>query len=424
MNPVLETDVFIPDVEARKMPNGRLYIYGSLDNSGDTEFCSTKYITYSTSDMIHWQNHGTIFDSEDPLYELNNNLTLGGPDCLYINGKYYLYYCTYGNGMGVAVADSPAGPFKNIGPIIPADGESIDPAIFQDDDGSIYYYWGQFNLSGGKLSADMQTVLPETINSCIVSEHEHGFHEGASIRKLNGMYYLVYTDISRGKATCLAYATSEHPLGPYKKQGIIIDNAGCDSASWNNHGSIEVYQDQLYVFYHRSSQNSMYNRRLCVEPLQLNKDGSINEVFMTSNGVSATLPGNTEISVSNLSKMKVKLPFDHLQPMSLMPCGEVEALCYTKADDWAKFDNIDFGIKKTRFKVKVGTIKPMKVEVWIEGNKQIGVCEISATQNWYNIQEFTCEIDLTSGIHTVWLVFKNSKKSVGRLGDVYSFSFE
>lgn len=423
MNPVLNTEVFIPDVEARKMPDGRLYIYGSVDNSGDTEFCSTRYLTYSTTDLIHWKEHGTIFDSLDPKYELNSKLTLGAPDCLCINGKYYLYYCEYGNRMGVAVSESPTGPFKNIGPVLPANEDSIDPAIFQDDDGSIYYFWGQFNLRGGQLAADMRTVIPDTLNTNLLTEHEHGFHEGASIRKFNGVYYMLYTDISRGKATCLAYATAPHPLGPYIKRGIVIDNSGCDSSNWNNHGSIEEYNGNLYIFYHRSSQNSIYNRRLCVERIVMKEDGTIPEISMTSAGVAESLDATEEIRMSVLSKMKVKLPFDHLQPMRLQPTEHNEVLTYTKENDWVQFDNLDFGDGCRGVQLEVATVKSMKVEIWCEGNRKLGTLQISHTDSWNRYQKFEASIEKISGIHSIWLVFKSNQKSVGRLGNIKSLVF-
>ena len=109
---------------------------------------------------------------------------------------------------------------------------------FKDDDGQVYYFWGQGSLRGGKLSEDLSEVIPETMVKGILTEDRDGFHEGISIRKRNGIYYLVYADSSRGRPTCLGYAMSDKPLGPYTKKGIIIDNTGCDPASWNNHGSV------------------------------------------------------------------------------------------------------------------------------------------------------------------------------------------
>jgi arabinoxylan arabinofuranohydrolase len=425
MNPILNLDTFIPDVEAHAMPDGRVYLYGSRDNSGDTEFCSTEYRSYSSNDMIHWKDEGVIFNSSDKKYGIENGLTLGAPDCIYYRNHYYLYYCMYGNRMGVAVADGPAGPFKNISPVYPANGQSIDPAVFVDDDGSVYYFWGQFNLSGGKLAEDMCNVIPETINTNILSEHEHGFHEGASIRKIKGIYYLTYTDISRGRATCLAYATAEKPLGPYTKRGILIDNVGCDSGSWNNHGSMEYFGDELYLFYHRSSQNSIYNRRVCIELLNIDENGNIPEVSMSSKGVLKELPINKIISVSQLSKMRLKLPFNSLiEPMALWPENDEEVLAYVKDSDWIQFDHVSFGKQCKNFEITVATPKNMIVEVWIENNKCIGIIRVNQTgSSWREYKTFQGKLNSTSGQHTVWLKFKADDQAVGRLGNIKSIKF-
>ena len=117
----------------------------------------------------------------------------------------------------------------------------------------------------------MREIDESTLNTHLLTEEEHGFHEGSSVRKRNGIYYFVYTDISRGKASCLSYATSKSPLGPFKKGGVIIDNTGSDPDNWNNHGSIAEYNGQWYVFYHRASHNSNYSRRTCVEPIYFNE---------------------------------------------------------------------------------------------------------------------------------------------------------
>ncbi|MFV0560363.1 MAG: family 43 glycosylhydrolase [Enterococcus sp.] len=424
MNPILPNNYYIPDVEAHKMPDGRVYIYGSKDNSGDTEFCSTEYYAFSTADMLHWENHGVIFNSTDKMYGLNTKLTLGAPDCLYINNRYYLYYYAYGNRMGVAVADEPTGPFQQLGSVSPADGESIDPAIFQDDDGSVYYFWGQFQLRGGRLAEDMKTVLPETIHENLLTEHEHGFHEGASIRKINETYYMVYTDISRGRATALGYATAKHPLGPYERQGIIIDNIGCDSETWNNHGSIEEFNGAYYVFYHRSSQNSIYNRRVCVEKITIEKDGTINEVEMTSNGASEALDATRTIPMTALSKMKVKLPFDHFEPMRLEPVGDEEALTYTRSDDWIRLDNLDFRTGQNQVTVWASSMKPAKIEIYGKENHLLGECLISTTDSWENYLKFDAPVEKIEGIQTIWLKICTDDNSVGRLANIKNISFD
>ncbi len=266
-NPVLPLDVHIPDSEAHKMPDGKLYIYGSFDSKEDG-FCSERYHVVSTSDLAHWTVHDVSFNVQDipwlhaadsPQYQgidwyhptpfLQKMIAqmmedweksgskaeeqeqkakdkeadlLFAPDCICHNGKYYLYFCLSDNREGVAVAECPEGPFAD--PVqLPCGG--IDPAVFVDDDGKAYYYWGQVFSHGVRLNADMISFQPEEAVDHLLTEEAHFFHEGSSVRKIGDTYYYVFTDVERGKPTALGYATGKSPLGPFQYQGIIIDNA-------------------------------------------------------------------------------------------------------------------------------------------------------------------------------------------------------
>lgn len=332
-NPILPLDHHIPDGEAHVMPDGKLYIYGSYDDRDDV-YCSEKYHVVSTPDMEHWTIHApslngnsiSWFNNPDaPKYPgidwshptpfiirmLEKDAAEGkdmkaafeketvgpkpallfAPDCIEKGGRYYLYFCMSDDSEGVAVSDRPEGPFST--PVqLPCGG--IDPAIFIDDNGQPYYYWGQLFSHGVKLNEDMISFDPSQIVDNLVTEEEHFFHEGSSMRKIGDTYYYVYADMERGKPTSLGYSTSKSPLGPFTYRGIIIDNDGCDPASWNNHGSIECFNDQWYVFYHRCSRGCQQYRRLCIEPITINEDGSISEVKMTSQGPGAPFgPGET-----------------------------------------------------------------------------------------------------------------------------------
>ncbi len=335
-NPVLPPEYHIADPEGHVMPDGRVYIYGSWDQSAES-YCSKKYRVISSANMIDWMDHDISFDSslvpwagnpEAPRYpivdwnfldptpgllevikeipiigkmpskllkmilkKMGKNIDIGksvkepnnlyAPDAIHRNGKYYLYFCLSDFSEGVAVSENPEGPFEEVYHLRCG---GIDPAVFIDDDGQAYYFWGQFRASGARLKNNMTELEEHSIVRNIVTEETHGFHEGSSIRKRNGIYYFVYPCIWRDKPTAMAYATSRHPLGPYEYRGIIIDNAACDPASWNIHGSIEEVNGQWYIFYHRSTGKSRYMRRFCVEPIYFNDDGTINEVKMTSQG--------------------------------------------------------------------------------------------------------------------------------------------
>ena len=352
-NPVLPAAVHIADSEAHIMPDGRLYLYGSYDDRED-KYCSQEYHVVSTPDMEHWTVHETALHVRDipwsgdpeiprwpevtqaqitpfirrtyiksmkkkllqalsPSKKKQNTAAAEGaaeepllyaPDCIYQNGRYYLYFCMSDDSEGVAVSDRPEGPFSD--PVLlPCSG--IDPAIFVDDDGQSYYYWGQFNAHGVRLSEDMRSFDRADIADKLVTEETHYFHEGSSVRKVGDTYYYIFADMQRGRPTSLGYATGTSPLGPFTYRGIIIDNAGCDPESWNNHGSIEQFHGQWYVFYHRSSRGGRLHRRLCVEPIKVAEDGSIAEVPMTSQGAGEPFAPGEKIMGYQACEVKGKL---------------------------------------------------------------------------------------------------------------------
>ncbi|HKJ84524.1 MAG TPA: family 43 glycosylhydrolase, partial [Spirochaetia bacterium] len=179
MNPALPLDVFIPDSEARQWADGRLYVYGSLDVSGDSAYCSRDYRVFSSEDLVHWTDHGVSFTTHESLDEPWGEATLYAPDCVRYRDEYRLFFCTSDNGEGVARSSDPAGPFGDPHPIVGAHADAIDPAAFIDDDGTPYLFWGQFNARGARLRDDLTAIDPETFNPSLVNEAEHGFHEGA-----------------------------------------------------------------------------------------------------------------------------------------------------------------------------------------------------------------------------------------------------
>ena len=141
----------------------------------------------------------------------------------------------------------------------------------------------------------MLEVDTTTIVDGLVTEQEHFFHEGSSMRKRNGIYYMVYSHLRKGRPTCIGYATSRSPLGPFEYGGVIVDNAGCDPESWNNHGSICEFDGRWYVLYHRTTNGTRSLRKVCIEPIEFNEDGSIDEVEMTSQGAGDPLDAFAEV---------------------------------------------------------------------------------------------------------------------------------
>lgn len=415
-NPILPVDIHIPDGEAHVMPDGKLYIYGSYDDCENT-YCSEKYHVVSTLDMRNWTIYGESFhgkqvpwfNSPDALKYVSNDWSeptefvkkmqentdgddinfvlsqgegkplLFAPDCIYKNGKYYLYFCMADGSEGVAVSDHPQGPFKD--PVqLPCGG--IDPAIFVDDDGQAYYYWGQFRSNAVLLNQDMVSFNEKNIVRNFLTEENHYFHEGSSVRKIGDTYYCVFADIERGKPTALGYATGKSPLGPFTYRGILINNEGCDPSSWNNHGSLECFHGQWYVFYHRSSRNTKIFRRLCIEPITINEDGSINEVKMTSQGPGKPFGPGEEIMGYQACCLKGDIYIDAVEE-----CAAQERLSHIQDGDEAVFRYVksDCGFKKILFKA-VGSGKvtvlfdrqPMGETEIIEGRQDSGEFQVEA----------------------------------------------
>ena len=415
MNPILPREHFVPDGEAHVMPDGRLYLYGSYDLSGSKEYCSGEMRVFSTDDMVHWIDHGVAFRSSDVPWA-PEGAALYAPDCIHRAGKYYLYFCMNNAIEGVAVADRPWGPFIDPQPIHIANGDSIDPAIFIDSDGQAYYYWGQFHLRGAKMNQDMRTLDESTINRRVIDEKRHGFHEGASVRKRGDLYYLVFTDITRGRATCLGYAVSKSPLGPFEYKGIIIDNIGCDPATWNDHGSIEEYHGQWYVFYHRSTQNGVTCRRMCAEPIFFDENGDIREVLPTTQGVEGPISVSRAIAAADACRMGGWGCAAFIQPDSTCP-GE-EILSHVTGNGWAVYRYADFNRPVSSAVLTMESSGSGVIEIWAD-NELLGEIPVRPTDG--ERREFSGEIHAAQGVHALYLEWRMEK---GAQAEIKSIRFE
>ena len=297
LNPFLPFGTYIPDGEP-KVFEDRLYLYGSYDRFG-SGYCSKEYhvVSAPVADLTDWTDHGVSFTTGCVPW---SDADLYAPDALYRNGKYYLFFCLSDGTEGVAESASPTGPFSNARQIM-LNGQpiaGIDPSVLEDG-GRVYYTWGQFHLNMGELNDDMCTLKPESIHADVLSNApgREGFHEGSSLRKLGGRFCLIYaseyteTEPNSGAPpTKLDYAVSNSVYGPYERRGTVIDNYGCDPATWNNHGSVIYAGDNWYVFYHASSNNSAFSRRARAEQLEVDASaGFIRQAVPTTNGFVKTL---------------------------------------------------------------------------------------------------------------------------------------
>ncbi len=316
-NPFLPLWEHIPDGEPYVFEDPdnpgqqRVYIYGSHD-SRLTDYCGRELVVWSASvnDLMHWRYDGEIFSvnknangellSPDSVADV-----LFAPDVTLVTNAdgtktYYLYPNNQAGGRNGMVCKSsrPDGPFEvcnwnKQNPNVNDGVLAFDPAVFVDDDGKIYGYWG-FNRSyAAELDpATMATVKPGTkiVEDMVSGRMQEGvfsFFEASSIRKIKDKYVFIYSRFTKDgefglpvSNYTLAYAYGDNPLGPWTYGGTIIDGRSREvneqgdtiasaTIDGNTHGSICEINGQWYVFYHRQSGLNEYARQAMVAPISV-----------------------------------------------------------------------------------------------------------------------------------------------------------
>ena len=295
--------------------DGKLYIYPSHDwesgiaeNDNGDHFNMKDYHVFSMDDVEHGTvtDHGVVLTVEDIPWA---GRQLWDCDVAYKDGKYYMYFPLKDKNdifrIGVAVSDSPEGPF--IPRENPIKGSySIDPAILDDGNGAFYMYFG--GLWGGQLQryrdnkalesatfpADDEPAIPSRVvrlsedmcefaeaprpvvlldkdgNPLTAGDAKRRFFEASWIHKYNGKYYFSY---STGDTHLLCYATGDNPYGPFTYQGVILTPV----VGWTTHHAIVEYKGKWYLFHHDSvpSGGKTWLRSLKVAELTYNEDGTI-----------------------------------------------------------------------------------------------------------------------------------------------------
>jgi beta-xylosidase len=261
--------------------DGLFWIYPSTDEPGSTTWNQMRrWHCYSSSNLTDWENRGEIFNLDSIRWASEAAFA---PDALKWRGKYYFFFPAAFQ-IGVAISDKPYGPFRDaIGkPLIAKNAikgvSSFDPCIFIDSDSSAWLLFGGHDGAAiVKLNDDLISLDGE-----IQKLELEGYHEGIWVHKKEDTYYFSYpTGITRDGKTkqLLVYSTAPTLHGPYTYRGVILDNN-----SRNSHHSIVEFNGKWYIFYHIEGP-SPYERRVCVEYIYYNSDGSIKEVEMTKEGI-------------------------------------------------------------------------------------------------------------------------------------------
>jgi hypothetical protein len=269
---------------------GRYYLYPTTD--GYAGWSGTYYKAFSSTDLVNWTDHGVILDHGPDVSWADNSAW--APAVAMRNNRYYLYFSgglATGNTakqLGVAVADSPTGPFRDaLGrPLVTSGqfpgGQAIDPMVFTDDDGRSYLYWGQGVARMVPLNADLVSYDPAQVRAITPA----GYNEAPFVFKRAGLYYLMWSENdTRSEDYRVAYGTGTSPAGPWTRRGVVLQKNLAAGVRGPGHHSVvrAPGTDTWYIAYHRFAipAGDGTNREIAIDRMEFNADGTIRTVVPT-----------------------------------------------------------------------------------------------------------------------------------------------
>ena len=507
-NPYLPLWECIPDGEPHVFEDPanpgkmRVYIYGSHDVSR-TMYCGRELVIWSapTESPNVWRFDGVIFRSEknangDWLDRRHLADVLYAPDvCVTTapDGKktYWLYPNNQGwkrNGM-IAKSDRPDGPFTvcNWSMENPYETTGVlrfDPAVFVDDDGRVYGYWGFERSMAAELDpVTMCTVKPgaSIVEDMVGGRNQPGdfrFFEASSMRKIKDKYVFIYSRWTKdgefglpGANSTLAYAYSDNPLGPWTYGGTIIDIRGREKIGdrtvatvcpgGNTHGSLCEVNGKWFVFYHRQTGDDEYSRQAMVSPVtvevETGKGGKvkISEVEYTSEGFETDGLDPLEVHPAGIASYLmhpdcVDNIWSQKRPKVYCRAGDNYGWenLYDEKINIAKvaniFDGAVVGFKYFNFaktqgvkglKLKVGYMpqgSEAHVEIWVrrpcaaEGGTKIGEFDVSADEGCSGRREAFVDVSRLAEVNVKEALFfvVSSQDKTRRVLEFIDFRFE
>ena len=386
-------------------------------------------------DMVNWQDHGSPLALESFSWADDR---AWASQCVERNGKFYWYICAHSrisNGMaiGVAVSDSPTGPFRDaIGKPLFENGswDHIDPTVLIDDDGQAWLMWGNPQCYYLKLNEDMVSysgelglldMTEEAFGGPIMSKREKGkqykdsYVEGPWIRKVDNKkykvdsskaYQLIYA--AGGVPEHISYSTAPSPAGPWKYAGEIMPL--CNTNSFTNHSGVADYKGHSYFFYHTGKlpQGGGFGRSVAVEEFKYNADGSFPTIMPTDEGV---------------KPVGTFCPFRKVEAETMAFSKGVKTAQNNKIGvyvtaihngDYIKLQNVAFDTKIPRtFTARVASgLRGGAIEIRIDsiGGQLLGRLEVPATGGWEEWQTLTTDLTaIAKGSHDVFFVFTGRK---------------
>ena len=418
-NPFVQT--WFTSDPAPMVHNGTMYVYTGHDEDGADFFWMQEWRVYSSQDMVNWQDHGSPLALESFSWADDR---AWASQTIERNGKFYWYICAHsrlsrGMAIGVAVSDSPTGPFRDaIGKPLFENGswDHIDPTVMIDDDGQAWLMWGNPRIYYLKLNEDMISYSGELGMIDMTEEgfgapsmdkrekdkkYKDNYTEGPWLRKVDASkykvdpakaYQLLYA--AGGVPEHISYSTAPSPLGPWTYAGPIMPL--CDTKSFTNHCGVADYKGHSYFFYHTGKlpNGGGFGRSVAVEEFKYNADGSFPTIMPTDEGVQ---------------------PVGKFDPYRKV---EAETMAFSKGikteqndevgvyvtdihnGDYIKLQNVAFDNKYPRvFKARVASgLRGGQIEIRLDSvrGRCLGKVNVPGTGGWEKWQTITLDLDYST----------------------------
>ncbi|QIK59851.1 family 43 glycosylhydrolase [Dysgonomonas sp. HDW5A] len=283
-------------------PEGIIYggTYWIYPTWSDLYEKQTFFDCFSSKDLVNWTKHESVLDTTAIKWA---KIAMWAPSVISKNNKYYLFFGANDvhpgeiGGIGVAISDRPEGPYKDLigKPLINENvngAQPIDQFVFKDDDNTYYMYyggWGHCNMV--KLNDDFTALVPFDDGEMYKEVTPQNYVEGPFMFKKNGKYYFMWSEGGWGGPDySVAYAIADSPFGPFNRIGKILEEDATVATSAGHHSIMHVpNSEDYYIVYHRRplGDKARDHRVTCIDKMTFDKDGFINPVKITFEGVKA-----------------------------------------------------------------------------------------------------------------------------------------
>ena len=446
-NPIVQT-IYSTD-PAPMVYGDRIYVYTGHDEAGADFFWMYDWHVYSSADMVNWTDHGTPLSLASFSWADDR---AWAPQCVERDGKFYWYVCAHsklsgGMAIGVAVSDSPTGPFRDaIGKPLFDNGQwdNIDPTAMVDDDGQAWIFWGNPEIHYARLNRDMVSFDGEVK---VVNQTEEGFGspsprerkrdvkykdtytEGPWIMKKphpltpsptgegeatdgNDQYFLLYA--AGGIPEHIAYSSAPSPEGPWTYRGEIMPQE--NTGSFTNHCGVATLKGHNYFFYHTGKLpgGGGFGRSVAVEEFSYNADGSFPIIHHTEEGVRPI--GTLDPYVRQEAENMAWAEGVHTEQISNLKSQSTPLTVYVSDihnGDYILVREVDFGSKAPSvFKASAASaLQGGRIEVRLDSPiaNPIAILNVSGTGGWEKWETVSTTVTGATGKHDLYLTFAGNK---------------